>query len=201
MGWGIVLCGYLLGTVQTGVLLVRLTRGADVRAVGSGRTGTTNVLRAAGKGVALTVLALDALKGLAPVLAARALTDEPWVPPAAGLAAVAGHVLPAFSRLRGGRGVATGIGAAAGLTPLALAAGLGVFIPMVALTRYVSLGSMLAATSVAVLFTVLVALGWEHPASMVFGVGAPALVVAAHHDNIARLVRGTERRLGSRPRA
>lgn len=201
MVWAIIAAGYLLGSVQTGPLAVRLARGTDVRTVGSGRTGTTNVLRAAGRWVALTVLAADALKGLAPVLAARALTDEPWAPASAGLAAVVGHVLPIFSRLRGGRGVATGIGAAAGLTPLALTAGLGVFIPVVFLTRYVSLASISAASAVAVLFVAMVAIGWEHAATLVFGLGAPGLVVAAHHDNIARLARGTERRLGRPPHA
>jgi glycerol-3-phosphate acyltransferase PlsY len=200
MAWGLMLAAYLLGSVQIGALLVRLTHGADVRAVGSGRTGTTNVLRAAGRRVALAVLAADALKGALPVLAAGALTDEPWAPAGAGTAAVVGHVLPVFSRLRGGRGVATGMGAAAALSGWALLAGLGVFIPIVALTRFVSLGSILAAGAVGGLFAVLVVLGYAHAALLIFGVGAPALVIAAHHDNIVRLIRGTERRLGA-PRA
>src|SRR5688572_14341568 len=145
----VVALAYLLGSIPFGYLLVRLRGGGDVRETGSGGTGATNVTRRAGKGVGVLTLALDALKGAAAVLAARALLGgaggaEWWVC-AAGAAAVLGHVFPVWLRFRGGKGVATGLGVFLVLAPLATACALVAFVAVVRLWRYVSLGSMTAA--------------------------------------------------------
>jgi glycerol-3-phosphate acyltransferase PlsY len=191
-----VVAAYLLGSLSFAVLLVRKATGKDIRQEGSGNAGATNVLRAHGKGLALAVAVLDVLKGTAAVLLARALTGgDARVMAAAGLAAVLGHVFPVFYGFRGGKGVATALGAFVALAPWATLASLGLMILVVAATRFVSLGSMLGMAAL----PLLAGLVFSAPASIVAAAAATAvLIVWKHRENIARLSKGQERRLGSR---
>jgi glycerol-3-phosphate acyltransferase PlsY len=193
----VILVAYLVGSIPTGLWLGRLTQGVDVRTRGSGRTGATNVQRSLGTRAAAAVLLIDFGKGLVAVLAARALTGNEYVAAAAGLAAVAGHIWPVFAGFRGGRGVATGGGALFALAPLATGIALAVFVALVALTRYVSLGSVVGALLVAVVVALLRGRTPQSEAALPLAVIVGALIVVKHIDNIQRLVRGTESRIGS----
>jgi len=190
----LVAAGYLLGSVSFAIWLVRWRTGTDIRSEGSGNAGATNVLRAHGKGLALAVALLDVAKGTLAVLLVRLVTGDPRYTAAAGFAAILGHVFPIFSGFRGGKGVATAVGAFLALTPLAMAVCVGIFVAVVALTRYVSLGSMI---SVALLPP---AAGVSHaPRAVIVAAAATAvLVIAKHVENLKRLARGEERKLGRR---
>ena len=177
---------------------MRLLLRRDVREVGSGKTGMTNVMRTAGKKAAALVFVLDAAKGVAPVLVASAVSGGAWLEAAAAVAVVVGHVFPVFAGFRGGRGVATGFGAASALLPWAGLAGIVAFVPVVALTRYVSLGSVLGVAAVFAGFVAAMA-AYDLPSPhFVFALIVGPLIVGMHRDNIVRLLRGTERRIGQR---
>ena len=192
---------YLAGSLSLSLVLVRLLRRADLRALGSGNPGATNVLRTSGGWAAFGVLAFDVAKGLVPVELARRLAVPPAVVAATALAAVVGHVFPVFFGFRGGKGVATGFGALVVLFPAAGVAALTVFVAVLATTRIVSLASIVAALAV-------VPLAWglgagdlaprPSPAALVIAGLCATLVVARHAGNLRRLVAGTERRLGER---
>lgn len=190
---------YLIGSVQPGLIVVKLVMQLDVRTLGSGRTGMTNVLRTAGKRAAAVVLVADVGKGLALALAARLLSDDPILHAAAGTAVIVGHVWPVFAGFRGGRGIATGFGTSLGLDPWAGLAGLAAFLPLVGLTRFVSLGSVAAVLAVGAAFVVRAALFGAPLAYLGYALVGATLIIAMHRDNIRRLVRGEERRLGERP--
>ena len=191
----LVLAAYLLGSVSFAVLLVRLKTGTDIRAEGSGNAGATNVLRAHGKKLAAAVAAADILKGSAAVLLVRLVTADPRYAAAAGLAAVLGHVFPIFYGFRGGKGVATAVGAFLALAPLATLVCVAVFVLVVALTRYVSLGSLIAI----VLLPPVAGLLFRAPRAVVLAAAAIALlIVLKHTENLKRLARGEERRLGQK---
>lgn len=189
------LAGYLIGAIPTGVLVGRL-RGVDPRGAGSGRTGTTNALRTLGPRWAAAVAVLDLAKGVAAVLLGGLLGPEPWGGAVAGVASVVGHVRSIFIGFGGGRGVATGAGAMLVLAPLAVVAAVPEFALIVAATRWVSLGSISAAITVALVAAVLYAIGWVGIEAPVAAVGIGFVVIVAHADNIGRLLAGTERRLG-----
>ena len=190
-----VVVAYLLGSVSFAVLLVRAATGTDIRSSGSGNAGATNVLRAHGKKLALVVALLDVGKGAAAVALMRLVTADPFWAAAAGVAAVLGHVFPVFYRFRGGKGVATAIGAFLLLSPLALLCSLAVFVVVVAATKYVSLGSVIAM----VLLPPFAGLLFRSPRPVVTAAGAVALVVVLKHlGNLKRLARGEERKLGAR---
>lgn len=195
--------GYVIGAVPSGVLVGRL-RGVDPRAAGSGRTGTTNALRTLGAAWAVVVLALDVTKGAVAVLLgggglASALGGEQaWGAALGGVAAVIGHVRSVFIGFAGGRGVATGAGAMLVLAPLSVVAALPVFGVIVWRTRYVSLGSLAVAITVPLATAALVAAERIGMHALVAAAFIGLVVVAAHADNIERLRRGTERRLGDR---
>ncbi len=198
MEWLLVPAAYLLGSVQPGLLLVRLVMRRDIREVGSGKTGMTNVMRAAGKKAAALVFALDVAKGVLPVLIAASVSSDTWLEAATATVVVVGHVFPVFAGFRGGRGVATGVGAAAALLPWAGIAGIVVFVPVVLLTRYVSLGSVLGVGTVFTGFVVsMVAYDLPTP-HFVFALIIGPLIIGMHRDNIVRLLRGAERRIGQR---
>ena len=189
----LVVLGYLLGSLSFAFLLVRWRTGADIRTVGSGNAGATNVLRAHGKGLAAAVALLDIAKGAAAVLLMRLVTADPRYAAAAGFAAILGHVFPLYSGFRGGKGVATAVGAFLALAPLATAVCLAVFVGIVAATRYVSLGSMISI----VLLPPAAGLLSHSPRAVVVAAAATAvLVVVKHVDNLKRLARGEERKLG-----
>ena len=184
---------YLVGSIPFAFLLSR-RRGIDLRHVGSQNVGASNVLRTSGVVTAVVAMALDAVKGAAAVLVAQRLSPGPVMPVAAGLASVLGHVYPVWLRFHGGKGVATAAGAFAILTPVALAAAAGVFLVAVMLTRYISVGSMGAAFTLAA----VTAIGGA-PAVVALGAALVAVIVLyRHRGNLARLRAGTERRLGQR---
>ncbi|QIA27047.1 glycerol-3-phosphate 1-O-acyltransferase PlsY [Thermaerobacter sp. PB12/4term] len=186
--WGMAVLGYLLGSLPFGLWLVRATRGVDIRRYGSGNIGTTNVLRVAGPRVAALVLLADAAKGWLPVVLARAAGLGEPAAVLAGVAAMAGHSWSIWLGGKGGKGVATGLGVLLGLDPRVALAAFGVWIGVVALSRYSSLGSMSAAASVPLWMTL-----WHAPAAhLVFGVAAALVVLVRHRANIRRLLRGEE---------
>ena len=194
-GLALVVFAYLTGAVPWGYLAGRLTRDVDLRAVGSGGTGATNVLRTLGPKASAVVLTLDVLKGVTPVLLARAWGfDAVWVA-ASAVAAVAGHCWSPFIAFKGGKGVATGAGAAAALFPQVLL-GLPVMALVVWSTRYVSLGSLAAAATaalLAVLFGASGGLAWPTVTALL---AIAAIIALRHEGNIRRLMSGTERRIG-----
>lgn len=193
MGALAVALGYLVGAVPFGYLLVRRRLGQDVRAAGSGSIGATNVTRAAGPALGTLTLLLDLGKGAAAVEIASRLTagDVRWMA-AAGFAAIVGHSFPVFLGFRGGKSVATGVGVFAYFTPLPLLAALGVWVVVVAIWRYISLGSILAAASYPLLAMVI-----AHPplAVSAAGVAGASLIILRHQANIQRLIAGTEPKL------
>jgi len=191
---GVVALSYLIGSVPTGLVLVRVLKGEDIRNYGSGNIGTVNVFRVAGTPIAIAVLAVDVLKGLVPVLLAVRLGTGPWTVMACGLAAIVGHNWSVFLGFRGGKGIATSFGVLVGLSPIAALAAAAVWIVVVAITRYSSLGSLLGALSVPF---VLWRLGGSE-AYMAFGVIAAAFAIYRHRSNIQRLVAGTELRINDR---
>ena len=195
-----VLVGYLAGSLPMGVIVARLTGAPDPRTIGSGRTGGTNALRAMGARRALAVGALDIAKGALPVAAALLAGATPLGVALTGAAAVLGAWRSIFLGFHGGRGVATGIGALLVIQPLAVLLGAPFFFGLIALTRYVSLGSLLGTVAAVMLLGVFIWLGTNDPAHLWFGVLAGGLVWLAHWDNIGRLVRGEERRFDFRAR-
>ena len=184
--------GYLLGSVPFGLLLTRLTGAGDLRAIGSGNIGATNVLRTGRKGLAAATLLLDLAKGFAAVVLARHFAGD-GLAAFAGAAAVLGHCFPVWLRFRGGKGVATLMGVCLGLAwPIGLAYAV-VWLGMLALTRISSLGGMSAA--VAAPFAAL-ALGFQLEAAVLAALAA--LVLWLHRANIGRLREGTEPRIGGK---
>lgn len=185
---------YLLGSISFAVLVVRIRTGRDIRQEGSGNAGATNVLRAHGKTLGILVALFDIAKGTAAVLLTKLVTADPRAAGAAGLAVILGHVFPIFYGFRGGKGVATAVGAFAVLTPWAALVCVGVFVAVVAVSRYVSLGSVVAMTLLPL------ASGLFHaPLPIVAAAAAAAvLVVMKHFENLKRLASGEERKLGSK---
>lgn len=196
MEWLLVPAAYLIGSVQWGLYVVRITKRIDVRTVGSGKTGTTNVLRSAGRSAAVLVLVGDAAKGLSVALAARAISDDTALHAAAAAAVIVGHIFPVLAGFKGGRGIATGLGTIAGLGVWGPAIGLLVFIPVVAVTRYVSLGSVLGVATTMVVFAAqTIWFGGPVP-YLLFVASCGTLIIAMHRGNIERLIAGKERRIG-----
>jgi glycerol-3-phosphate acyltransferase PlsY len=194
---------YLLGSVSFSVVVVRLIQGLDVRTVGSGNAGATNVLRAAGRRAGALVLALDVGKGITAVAVPRALDAPPSVVGGAAVAVVVGHVFPVFFGFRGGKGVATAAGALGLLTPAAVALGLAVFVAVVAWKRYVSLGSVVGAAAFPLLVALSLRLGWLPSGDtwlLLPSTAVALIVIGRHATNLRRLWQGTELRLGERRR-
>ena len=188
--------GYLLGSFPSGYLAGRWCAGVDIRQLGSGSTGATNVLRQVGKGPALVVFLVDVFKGSAAVILARALLGAGaygWLV-AAGLAALAGHIWPIWLGGKGGKAVATGFGMLLGLVPAVGLACLGVFLTSLALSRIVSISSVLAAASLPLLMAGAGAPG----AYLGLGLVAAVMVIWRHRSNLSRLLKGEEPRLGQK---
>lgn len=193
--WWLIPLGYLAGSVPWGLLMVRVLHGVDVRSYGSGRTGVTNVMRVGGRWPALAVLLADAGKGIALVATAMALTADSWLHSLVAGSVIVGHVWPIFAGFRGGRGIATGVGTAGMLDPWAAAIGLAVFLPVVAATRFVSLGSVLAVVTVVAAFGVRALLDQTPMPYLWYALCMGTLIVWMHRANIRRLMAHQEPRL------
>lgn len=194
----VVIIAYLIGSIPFGYLIVRAKKGADVRETGSGGTGATNVSRRAGKAAGVLTLILDALKGAVAVLAAKWMLnggDTHWLISAAGIAVIVGHVFPVWLGFRGGKGVATGVGVFLALAPLAVLGAAVIFVPIVALTKYVSLGSIMAAATVPFFVWLFYEPTVDFKPSLTAALAGALLIVFAHRGNISRLMSGTERRI------
>jgi glycerol-3-phosphate acyltransferase PlsY len=193
----LVLVGLLAGSIPFGYLAGRTLQGVDLRTVGSGGTGATNVLRTLGTKASAAVLVLDFLKGLLPVLAARWLGLEAWWVGAVAVATVVGHCWSPFIGFKGGKGVATGGAAAIALFPPVL-----ILVPVVLLiiwqTRYVSLGSLVGAVLAVLLAVGFAAVGQLAWASACAIAAIAAIIIFRHRENIDRLRRGSERKLGQK---
>ena len=190
----LVLAAYLLGAIPSGLLLARL-KGVDLQKVGSGNIGATNVFRCVGKGWGVLAFVLDAVKGFVPAFFFPRLLESapPWLGLACGVAAVAGHNWPVWLKFKGGKGVSTSAGMLLGIAPAAVGIGFAVFALAVALTRWVSLGSILAAVAVPAAYL------WMNGADNRLLAGAlvlmGALVIVKHRANVKRLLNGTEPRI------
>jgi glycerol-3-phosphate acyltransferase PlsY len=189
----VVLSAYAIGSVPFALLLARRWGGADLRRVGSGNLGAANVLRASGVTAGVLVAMLDISKGVLSVAMARYVSDQPAAPAAAGLAAIVGHIYPVWLRFRGGKGVATACGVFSLLAPTAIAPALSIFAITVWVTKYISLGSVLASLALPAIAYVA---GTPAPA-VVAACAAAALIVFRHRSNLARLQRGREPRFGA----
>jgi glycerol-3-phosphate acyltransferase PlsY len=199
----IVVLAYLLGSVPVGYLLVRIFRKQDIRTVGSGNIGATNVLRSGGKGLGLATFILDVVKGASAVLLGAALAAPllPSVPERnvealAAICAVIGHMFPVWLRFRGGKGVATGFGVFLVAAPLAALASITLFIFVFAITRYVSLSSILGAASFPI-FAWFTVPGPKPAFFIAVQIMVALLIIVKHHPNIRRLLSGTEHRFGT----
>jgi len=194
------LLAYLLGSIPFGYLIVKWQKGIDIRQTGSGSIGATNVMRNLGIIGFVVTFVLDVGKGTAAVLLATRLTDNsPWWAGTAAVGAIVGHCFPVWLRFRGGKGVATGVGVFLALAPVQVGMVLVIFCLVVAIWRYVSLGSIIATGT----FPVLVYLVPEPPLPLPIILGAVAgatIIIAKHHSNILRLLRGTESKLGKKNR-
>jgi glycerol-3-phosphate acyltransferase PlsY len=195
---------YLCGSLPWGLWIGRLARGVDVRTLGSGNLGATNVYRSLGPALGILTLILDIAKGVLPVwllphapFAADFPGGPEWCGLAVGLAAVAGHVWTCFAGFKGGKGVATTAGVLLALAPAAFAVALLVFVLVVAVTRFISLGSTLGAAAFAVAIAFLAPGGFRSP-TFLLGLLLTFLVVFRHGENFRRLRRGEERRFSFR---
>ena len=188
--------GYLLGALPFGLMLGRLFKGVDVREYGSGKTGMTNVMRTAGVPAALLSLALDMGKAVLGVALARYFFDSPGVDAAVAIAVLVGHNWSVFIGFRGGRGTAPGWAGLIILSPWAGLVATLVGLPTVALSRYVSLGSILGTLSGVLTLAILIALGRAPVEYLAYVIIGAALVIGLHKDNIQRLISGQERKLG-----
>jgi len=196
-GIALVIASFLIGAIPWGYVAGKASRGIDLRTVGSGGTGATNVLRTLGARASALVAVLDILKGVVPVAFARAVGfDGAWVA-AAAVAAVAGHCWSPFIGFKGGKGVATGAGAAIALFPQVL-----LIVPVMALvvwtTKYVSLGSLTAAGLATLLAVAYAAAGILEWVSAVAILGISGIIAIRHEGNIRRLLNGNERRIGQK---
>jgi glycerol-3-phosphate acyltransferase PlsY len=195
----VVIVSYLLGSIPFGYLIVRKKVGADIRETGSGGTGATNVSRRAGKAAGIYTLVLDALKGAVAVVWAVVLvgssSHSAWIVTAAAIAVIVGHIFPVWLKFRGGKGVATGVGVFLMLAPIALVCAGILFLAIVLFTRYVSLGSIVAAATIPLfvwLQSVFVTPVADLRPLLTAANVCAALIVFAHRGNIGRLTQGTE---------
>ena len=193
----LVLAAYLLGSVPNGLLIARV-KGIDLQQAGSGNIGATNVFRCVGKGWGVLAFALDAVKGFVPAFVfPRLVAGAPdWLGLACGVAAVAGHNWPVWLKFKGGKGVSTSAGMLLGIAPAAVGVGFVVFAVTVALTRFVSLGSILAAVAVPAAYISMTGGANRLLAGALVVMGL--LVIVKHRANIGRLLKGTEPRIAGK---
>jgi len=193
----ILVVAYLIGSIPSGYLIVRATEGEDVREKGSGGTGATNVSRSAGKGAGILTLILDVIKGVFVVFLAGILSDglfpfADWTIAFAGVLAILGHIFPVWLRFRGGKGVATALGVFLMLEPIVVVIALVVFAITFALTRYVSLASLVAISSITIAILALTLFDPFELPNAIAALLSAGLVIFAHRANIQRLIAGSE---------
>ena len=187
---------YLLGSISWGYMLLQWKMGVDVREFGSGRTGMSNVLRTGGAKSAVVVLTLDIGKGVMAVVLAREVIGTNGAEVAAGLIVLAGHNWPVFLQFKGGRGILTALGGLALMVPVAAIIATATFLTVIALSRYISLGSVIGVTIGALAILALALAGVNSGTYMVYGFIACAMLVWQHRDNLQRIRDGNEPRLG-----
>ena len=193
----IVVAAYVIGGIPWSIIVARLTGRTDPRTIGSGRTGGANAMRAMGTRLALLSGILDLLKGTAAVLLARALGAGTGVEVVAGLAAIVGHSRSPFLGLGGGRGVAPALGGLLAFSPVIAAVIIPLFLAVIAITRYSSVGSLTASAAAGILLAWATAtFGWD-PWLYLYAAGGTLLVWLFHTDNLQRLLAGTERKIGT----
>lgn len=196
---GFCLFSYLLGSIPFGYMVAK-SKGIDIRSIGSGNIGATNVGRALGKKWQYIVLVLDALKGIAAVLLAKQLFKShdhlsSFLPLLAGICVIAGHNWTIFLKFKGGKGVSTTAGVILALSPIAFLAGLGTYLVTTKITKYVSLGSMLGSIAISIVIFLLPQ-DRKHPIYLqIFGILISGLVVFRHKENIKRLLKGEEAKI------
>ena len=188
--------GYLIGSVPFGLLVGWLFRRVDVREHGSGRTGMTNVLRTAGLPAGILVLALDLAKGAGVIFVSWQISDLPLTHALAGVAAVCGHIWPIYVGFKGGRGTACGWGGLFVLSPISGLVASVIGLGLLGATRYMSLGSIMGAVSGSIALIIMSATDLEPVGYLWYGLLGAPLIVFSHKDNIDRLRRGEERRVG-----
>jgi glycerol-3-phosphate acyltransferase PlsY len=192
--WIVVPAAYFIGSIPWGFLVGKATRNVDVREYGSGKTGMANVLRTIGIGGAFIVACGDFAKGAVPVLLIK---DSPSLAAAVAIAILIGHNWSIFIKFHGGRGILTGLGALSILVPWASAAAL-IGLPVIALFRYISLGSLVGTLSTMIVGTMLYLLGQIPTPYALYSLVGGTLIIVQHRENIRRLLKGTELRLGER---
>lgn len=190
----LVLVSYLLGSISFGYLITKKIKGVDVRKLGSGNTGATNISRIIGIKFAVLVLILDALKGLAAILLSSYLSAETLVILLCGLAVIIGHNWPIFFAFKGGRGAATTLGVFLGLAPAATVVVFAIFVLVIVFTRYVSLGTIVAAISIPISMILL----RNDPGHIIFGLVICLILLWKHIPNIKRLIKGKESKWGEK---
>ena len=187
----IIVIGYLIGSIPNGLIFGKMIWNVDLRQRGSGNIGATNAWRVIGKKAGILIFFLDFLKGVIPVFLASIFIGTPWSMVIAGLASIAGHVFSIFAAFQGGKAVATGLGVITVLMPNIAAIVFVVWLAIVLITRYVSLGSIVASILVPILAVV-----FEYPQPFFsFGVFTATLIVLRHRPNIKRLLNGTENKI------
>lgn len=188
----LVIFSYLVGSIPTAYLTGRLLKGIDIREVGSGNVGATNVFRTVGKTTGVIVLFIDITKGVVPVVIASRIFPEPYTEAAqilTGIAAICGHNWTVFLKFKGGKGVATSTGVVLSLVPMAALTALGIFIATVAITRYISVGSIVAAAILPILVKIM------YPSQnvlFIFTLLLSLLIILKHKSNIQRLLKHEE---------
>lgn len=192
----VLIAAYFLGSIPFGYLIVQARAGADIRETGSGGTGATNVSRRVGKGAGVLTLILDALKGVAAIyIGTSILGESSWAIAGAAILVIIGHMYPIWLGFRGGKGVATGVGVFLVLAPFAVMFAGVIFLAVVVLTRYVSLGSITAAATIPLFVWLqhglISPVGNLWPTMCAAVIGA-ALMIFAHRGNVQRLMQGTE---------
>lgn len=189
-----IILSYLLGSIPFGLIITRYYAGFDIRTKGSGNIGFTNVLRVVGKKEAFLTLTGDTIKGFIPVILARIILNDNSLAAACGVAAIIGHDFPVFLRFKGGKGVATSFGALFGIIPLGGAIALIIWLVVFYLWKYSSLAAI---TSYSLLPLVVILIN-PHHTNIAFAVIVTALLLLKHIENIKRLLKGTENKIGSK---
>lgn len=190
----LIIFAYLLGSVSFGYLFAKMLKGVDIRKIGSGNTGATNISRLMGFKFAIIVLILDAVKGLLAILIPSYLETETWVILLCGLAVIIGHNWPVFFAFKGGRGAATTLGVFLGLAPIPALAVFSLFIVVSLISRYVSLGTIIAAVLIPLTMYLL-----SYPLNyFIFGLSVCIILLWRHYPNIKRLLQGRESKLGDK---